>query len=205
MIRRLLEVGAGHASRRLQDAYAGAFHGPREDAEIKRVRGILSVLLMLALGGCASVSPSPVGQGPRVERPTCTVGEKWIRSDGEYELIRIEKDRYVFSAGAGKEIELTRDLAIARVRRGKDVMSFDPPPRLIWPLEVGTNGYDVLTWNRSWAPGDSVRVGFIWKVEAYEDVQTLAGTFKAFRIAEFLRWKVARERGADVERGLVVW
>ena len=90
---------------------------------------------------------------PRAERPTYTVGEKWIRTDGEYELIRIEGDRYVFSAGAGREIELTKDLAIAKVRRGEERMSFDPPPKLTWPLEIGKSGRNQVTFYRSWNIG----------------------------------------------------
>jgi hypothetical protein len=146
-----------------------------------------------------------VGQGPQAERPTYTLGEKWIRSDGEYELIRIENNRYVFSAGAGREIELTKDLAIARMSRGKDAMSFDPPPKLAWPLAVGKSGYDQVTWYRSWNISGSHTVAFTWKVEAYEDVQTLAGTFKAFRIVESLRWRQQRGKGMEAERGFVIW
>jgi hypothetical protein len=142
---------------------------------VRGVRGVLAILLTLGLAACASVQPG-VSQGPRAERPTYTLGEKWIRSDGEYELIRIENDRYVFSAGAGREIELTKDLAIARVVRGKDVSSFDPASRLTWPLEVGKSGIDQVAWHRSWNPGGSGTVAFSWKVEAYEDVQTRAGT-----------------------------
>ena len=168
---------------------------------MKSVGGLLSIVLTLGLGACASVQPG-VSKGPQAERPTYTPGEKWIRSDGEYELIRIEKDRYIFSAGAGREIELTKDLAIAKVRRGEDVMAFDPPPKLTWPLEVGKSGYDQVAWYRSWNPGGLHSITFSWKVEAYEDVQTFAGTFKAFRISQSLSW---RQRRGGGERGLVIW
>ncbi|MGD0264225.1 MAG: caspase family protein [Candidatus Methylomirabilota bacterium] len=171
---------------------------------MRSVRGVLLVLLTLGVSACASVQPG-VSQGPRAERPTYTLGDKWIRNDGEYEVIRIENDRYVFSAGAGREIELTKDLAVARVRRGEDMMAFDPPPKLAWPLAVGKNGYDRFTWHRSWNPSGSASVAFTWKVEAYEDVQTLAGTFKAFRIVESLRWRQQRGRGMEAEKGFVIW
>lgn len=169
---------------------------------MRGVRGVLLLLLTLAVSACASVQPA-VDQGLQAERPTYTLGDKWIRSDGEYEVIRIENDRYVFSAGAGREIELTKDLAIARMSRGKDVMSFDPPPKLAWPLAVGKSGYDQVTWFRSWNTSRSPTVALTWKVEAYEDVQTLAGTFKAFRIVESLRW--GQQRGKRTERGFVIW
>jgi hypothetical protein len=83
---------------------------------------------------------------PRAERPTYSVGEKWIRTDGTYELVRIEKDVYIFSASPGQEIHLTRDLAVARVRRASQVVAFEPPPRLAWPLEVGKWGSGSATW-----------------------------------------------------------
>ena len=167
-------------------------------------RGVLMLLLMLGSAACASVQPA-VSQGPRAERPTYALGEKWIRSDGEYELIRTEKDHYMFSAGAGREIELTKDLAVARVVRGKDVMSFDPPSRLTWPLEVGKSGIDQVTWYRSWNFGGPATVAFSWKVEDYKDVQTVAGTFKAFQIVHTLRWRGQGKRGRDRERHFVIW
>ena len=168
---------------------------------MRGIRGVLTILLTLGLAACASVPPA-AKQGPQAERPTYALGEKWIRSDGEYELIRIENNRYVFSAGAGREIELTKDLAVAKVSRGKDLMTFDQPPKLIWPLEVGKSGYDQVASYRSWNPGGSGTGVFSWKVEAYEDVQTFAGTFKAFRISQSLSWRQGRGGG---EKGLVIW
>src|SRR6266850_607256 len=75
------------------------------------MRGVCLVLLLLAgraLVACAtsrdiSISTIP---GTRAERPTYTVGEKWIRSDGVYELIRIEDGRYIFAADVDRQIHL---------------------------------------------------------------------------------------------------
>jgi len=55
---------------------------------------------------------------PGVERPTYTIDQQWIRSDGEYRLIRIDRDLYIFSAGPDQEIHLTKDLMVARARKG---------------------------------------------------------------------------------------
>jgi hypothetical protein len=44
---------------------------------------------------------------PQAERPTYTLGERWIRSDGVYDLIRIEDGRYIFAAGVDRQIHLT--------------------------------------------------------------------------------------------------
>src|SRR5688500_8441450 len=81
----------------------------------------LALLLILSLGP----SPSAHAQTLRAERPTLTVGEKWIRSDGAYELVRIEGGAYVFAAGSGREIHLNRDLHIVRTRRGTDIVEWD--------------------------------------------------------------------------------
>ncbi len=175
--------------------------GLAKESEMSWVHGVLFVLLTLGMSACATVQPG-ADRGPQAERPTYSPGDKWVRTDGEYELIRIERDRYIFSAGAGREIELTRDLAVARMSRGNRVMTFEPPPKLAWPLAVGKGGSDQVSWSRSWKVGGSDTVIFDWRVEAYETVRTRAGTFKAFRIGESLRWRQPRAMG---ERGLVIW
>src|SRR4026207_283262 len=73
---------------------------------------LLTILPLTLLGSPASA------QAPRAERPTYSVGDKWIRSDGASDLTRIENGRYVFAAGGGREGHLTRDLGIARIVRG---------------------------------------------------------------------------------------
>src|SRR4029077_4468031 len=81
-------------------------HGPWKTGEAPIVmmwaqpskRTLPVALLALALlGGTATAW----AQTPRAERPSYTVGEKWIRSDGAYDLIRIDNGRYVFAAGGG--------------------------------------------------------------------------------------------------------
>ncbi|MGH7354812.1 MAG: caspase family protein [Candidatus Rokuibacteriota bacterium] len=67
------------------------------------------------------LAPAAGAQAPPAERPTYQIGDRWIRSDGAYDLVRIENDQYIFAAGTGREIRLTRDLAIAMVRRGERV------------------------------------------------------------------------------------
>ena len=124
---------------------------------------------------------------PKAERPTYAVGDKWIRSDGAYDLIRIENGRYVFAADGGREVHLTRDLGVAKIVRGGQVLlELEPPPGLTWPLEVGQSGVSWLTL-KSLDPqfGQSV-VRLTWKVDAYQDVRVPAGVFKAFRIVQVL-------------------
>ena len=71
-------------------------------------------------------------------RPTYTTGERWILSDGVYGLVRAEKGIYIFAAAPGREIHLSRDLALVKiVRDGRDEWEFWPPYDIPWPLEVG--------------------------------------------------------------------
>jgi hypothetical protein len=75
---------------------------------MRRVCLVLLLLVGLALVACAisrdvSISTTP---GARAERPTYSVGQKWIRSDGVYELIRIEDGRYIFAAAVDRQMHL---------------------------------------------------------------------------------------------------
>ncbi len=155
----------------------------------RTTRGTLTVLAAIVLSAC-STSQGPataLNQKPRAERPTYVIGEKWMRNDGVYTLIRIESDRYIFSAGPGQEIHLTKDLMVARVQQGQLFWEFDPPPVLTWPLEVGKWGTSwVLVRTLSFPEG--LRAELTWSVEGYQDIHVLsAGTFKVFRISLSVR------------------
>ncbi len=143
------------------------------------IRGTLVGLVGLVL--CLAPASVPAQQ-PRAERPTYAIGEKWIRSDGVYDLLRIEGDRYIFAAAAGREIHLTKDLAVAKIVRGGIVeWEFNPPARLAWPLEVGKWGSQLST-VRSLRATAGIDGRLSWSVDSYQDVRTPAGTFKAFWI-----------------------
>jgi hypothetical protein len=97
-------------------------------------RRILWLVASVALVFCLSAPVLHAAPAkPRAERPTYTLAEKWIRDDGAYALVRIEDDRYVFAAGPEREIHLTKDLAIAKVRRAQETFEWAPPPPLAWP------------------------------------------------------------------------
>ncbi|RPI08782.1 MAG: hypothetical protein EHM71_07580 [Zetaproteobacteria bacterium] len=138
--------------------------------------------LTIGLGLLLTVSAHTSAGEPRAERPTYNIGEKWLRSDGAYDLLRSDKDRYIFSAGPGQEIHLTRDLAIARFVRANQVVEFDPPVTIGWPLQVGKWGTSSGFW-RTPDFSTGILARFTWSVDAYEDVQVPAGTFKAFRLS----------------------
>ena len=149
-----------------------------------------ALFAVLALAPCAA----PAGaQMPRAERPTYHIGDKWIRNDGAYELARIDKAVYVFTAGPGKEIHLTEDLGIAKVvLDGRVEFDIEPAVEPSWPLEIGTWGLKHVVWRAplprpalaALGSGGSVRSR--WSVENYEDVRITAGTFGAFRIAHII-------------------
>jgi len=171
---------------------------------MERSKGsVSSVLFTLAV---LVVGASAWAQTPKAERPTYAVGEKWVRSDGAYDLIRIESGRYVFAADGGREVHLTRDLGVAKVvRAGQVLLELDPPPALGWPLEVGQSSVSWLTM-KSLDPqyGESL-VRLSSRVDAYEDVRVPAGVFKAFRIVQVIepRFLAASPQSRRVE--LAFW
>jgi len=151
---------------------------------------LISVLLLLALSGCAGATTGaasraagqPVGGGPLAERPTWSLGDRWIRNDGIWELIRVEPETYVFSAVlAQEELHFSRDLVLARYKYfGHTSFEFTPVPKLDWPLRVGSQGATIGRFTPRY--GGPYDAELRWAVEAYEDVTVPAGTFKAFRI-----------------------
>ncbi len=144
------------------------------------IRSILHLAFCLAL---LSGITSPLSAGePQADRPTYVVGDTWLRTDGAYKLTRIENGRYVFSTGPGQEIHLTRDLVIAKFVRANQIVEFDPPPTIRWPLKVGTWGTSDGTWRTpDFLSGFHAR--FTWSVDALEEIRVPAGTFKAFRLS----------------------
>jgi uncharacterized caspase-like protein len=162
---------------------------------VPRSRPLLAVRLLglAAFAICVTTASAPrlvpmasAADKPRAERPVYQVGDKWIRTDGIYVLVRIEKDIYIFSAGSGKEFHLSKDLGITKIiLDGRPELDLEPATRLSWPLEVGKWGVLRGLW-RSPPPRPLTsftgNVSTTWQVDAYEDVVTPAGTFHAFRI-----------------------
>lgn len=152
---------------------------------------MFSLLFFLGLSLLASSAPV-LAQTPRAERPTYNIGDKWVLQVGVYDLIRIENDLYIFAAEGGREIHLSKDLSLAKVRRPDGAaIEFEPPPRVTWPLEVGKSGYSIGRWSTPQGRGS---ITISWKVEAYEDVTVAAGTFKAFRVTYAWQAGPNRER-----------
>ena len=147
---------------------------------MKKTLARFAPVLLLAVLVCPALALAQAK--PRAERPTYALGEKWIRNDGLFELIRIEKDTYIFSARPRWEIHLSKDLGISRLQRGDSLIEFTHPLDLKWPLEVGKSGSHNTAWQTPTTSGRWPPIVVTWKVASYEDVQVFAGTFKAFRI-----------------------
>ena len=162
---------------------------------LSRRSPLVRVVALAALAICLTTASAPrlvpgafAADKPRAERPVYRVGDKWIRTDGIYVLVRIDKNIYVFSAGGGKEFHLSKDLGIAKiVLDGRPELDLEPVPNLSWPLEVGKWGVTRTLW-RSALPRPlsnfTGSVSVTWQVDAHEDVVTPAGTFRAFRITQ---------------------
>jgi hypothetical protein len=167
-------------------------------ARVARVAtlGLVAALVALLTSAVAAVAAPDKA---RVERPVYQVGDKWVRTDGAYELVRIDKDVYVFATGTGKEFHLTRDLAITRiVLDGRAEFDVDSPPKLSWPLEVGKWGVGRAFW-RAAPPRALVSftgsINMTWQVDRAEDVVTGAGTFRTLRINQKIESIAARGSG----------
>jgi len=145
-----------------------------------RPMGLLLALLALATAVTAA-------EPPRAELPTYGPGDRWVRSDGLYEMVRIDDGVYVFAA-PGREFRLGRTLGLARINRGPAVHDFSPPFELKWPLKVGERTSHRGVWRYPPRPGVPESRGghspatLSSSVEAWEDVQVRGGTVKAFRI-----------------------
>lgn len=157
--------------------------------------------LVALLAALAPWGPAHAQKPSRADRPTYQIGDKWIRSDGVFELVRIEDDMYVFASGPGRQVYMSRDLTIARIQYGDRLGVFDPPPKLSWPLEVGKSG-----WNRDRFRGFNTPPGIMlpgivsWKVEAVESVQVAGATIEAFRVAFERKWTPTRWWGRQLSQ-----
>jgi len=168
---------------------------------VERLIGLVALAICLTIPSALRlVVAASAADKPRAERPVYQIGDKWIRTDGIYVLVRIDKDVYVFSAGGGKEFHLGKDLGITKIiLEGRTELDLEPAPRFSWPLEVGKWGTTRALWRSPLPqplPNFTGSVGLIWQVDAHEDVTTPAGTFPAFRITQKIETASARQAAA---------
>src|SRR3989449_321880 len=162
---------------------------------VRAVAGVAAALLLCAPAWAFA-------QKPRAELPTYELGEQWFRSDGVFELTRIEADRYVFTAPNNRELHLAKDLVWLRVYVSGYWVEIEQQAVLKWPLEVGKWGVSNVKWRWHGFPtGSPARVQ--WEVKAYEDVRVGGKTYKAFRVD----WEVRHQFGpcANVGKRMTFW
>jgi hypothetical protein len=110
---------------------------------VKTLRRRATLSLLVFLLGSAGGAPA---QPPTTAAPVYVPGQRWVRTDGVFDLVGVDKDRYVLATGSQREVHLTKDLAIARTQHGQLFDEIDPPIALKWPLEVGRWGIQSSIW-----------------------------------------------------------
>jgi hypothetical protein len=160
------------------------------------VRKLLAVAGILAAGLFPGTT---LAQKPRAELPTYELGDQWFRTDGVFELTRIESDRYVFTSSGGKEIQLSRDLAPLKAYSDGYWVEIESPFQLKWPLEVGKWGVQNTNWKWYGFPNGARQPSRMsWEVKAYEDVSVGGKNYKAFRV----EWEVRHPNGLRAQQTL---
>jgi hypothetical protein len=155
---------------------------------------LLTLLLLVALlAGCESAGQSRTVQ--LSERPHWTAGESWTYRgkgrDGAYTITRRVLREGVFEGYDAYEVEAgdsrywyTKHLGyLARVTGDRTVRRAMPPEDWQWPLQVGRSWSATVTWVDGPAQDQRFLLTGVWTVEAYEEIKTPAGTFKAFKVS----------------------
>jgi hypothetical protein len=143
--------------------------------------------------------------GPAGAQPVYAVGDRWLLAGGTYELVRADRDRYVFASGR-HEIHLGKDLTpVAVVRDGTVAWELYPPPGVAWPLETGKWAIaSAVLRNRDNPGGLQVRVA--WEVKAAESVRVPAGTYEAVPVSYAIEVDPGlRAPGRVTVRGRTAW
>jgi hypothetical protein len=162
---------------------------------------VIAVLLVLWGSDAAPVEAQP----PAAERPTYATGQQWILTDGVYDLVRIEKDAYVFAASPTREIHLNKDLVVTRVVKD-GVVEWDlyPVRPLSWPLQAGKWGTFQSTL-RTRDHRSGVNVTVTWRVGGLTSVTSPAGVFQALPISYKIEVDTTERRGRLGVSGRLRW
>jgi metalloendopeptidase OMA1, mitochondrial len=172
------------------------------------------------VAAAALAAPSPVFEHPRDRQgrllaypPALPVGY-WYETQAEGQkpaATRIEQIEdcgtgkcYVTVGESGPANVLTSELALSEIRYADGTSSrFLPPmPQFRWPLKVGERWSETVTVRR-W-DGSTQTMLVHGEVNAFTQVDTLAGSFSAFEIRLFVRGSLAREYWYAPEIGTVV-
>lgn len=153
----------------------------------------VAVFMAFAVSGCAAVQTRPI-QGAEnivVEAPTFKVGDEWRYTGGYFiRVVGLEGDHVVTETNLDPSC---RSCRFVRDKNGTVVRVLDADGK---PVEYALSGLKILDFpmrvGKQWSQDLSLRqlstgamrpYSNTFKVEAYEEVVTKAGTFKAFRIS----------------------
>ena len=155
---------------------------------------LATLALSIALAGCESSGVSRTV--PLAERPTWSAGDSWTYrgrgQTGTYNVTRKVlreglfegRDAYEIDAG-GTHYWYTKQLGyLARTKGDQTTRLATPPEDWQWPLQTGKQWSSIVSWtDRTETQQQTFTLTGVWTVEAYEEVKTPAGTFKAFKVA----------------------
>jgi hypothetical protein len=144
------------------------------------------------------VSPAVhAADAPTADAPTFVVGDEWRYSDGRQHRVVVVGDDLVVVTGPGPcrkcRYVYDRSLLLMRIEQEDGTLFSDRMPLWLRPeIKLWTFPLEVT---KSWKSTASIlardrlvhRVEVVVTVEAFEDVATQAGTFKAFRVKR--EWK----------------
>jgi hypothetical protein len=155
---------------------------------------LLTILpLAVLLAGCESTGTSRTVA--LAERPQWSAGDTWsyrgTGREGAYTITRRVLREAVFEGQDAYEVEAgdsrywyTKRLGyLARVTGDRTVRRAIPPEDWQWPLQVGKTWSATVTWVDGPAQDREFVLTAVWMVEAYEEVKTPAGTFRAFKVS----------------------
>lgn len=152
-------------------------------------RVLITFLLSVMVVGCGQAVTSPTVSGPVVAAPSYQVGDTWTLSNGVVATVRETRDDgvVIFTGGlgyiGGRRISwkdgVVEVIGVTERQMARGTVLVGPGWQF-WnfPLEVGK------TWETSgkgFIGGRVHQITVVCKIWSYEDVQTKAGTFKAFR------------------------
>lgn len=163
----------------------------------------ITAVAMLDLAA-SSASSQALGSSP----PTYAPGHRWLVNGTAYTLERIERDTYVYVAGAD-ELHLSRSLGLGRVvHGGVTVWESDPPLDLAWPIEPGHWQTRVTSMRRVGSPivifsADSTVTRTAWAVDGRDQVPSEQGPLDAWRIV--VTFEIGNGAHAYPMGGLWIW
>jgi hypothetical protein len=155
---------------------------------------LLAVLVVsMGLAGCESSGVSRTVQIG--ERPTWNAGDSWTYRgrgpSGTFNVTRKVLREGVFEGREAYEVDAggthywyTKQLGyLARTKGDETTRLARPPEDWQWPIQVGKQWSAIVAWiDRTDTQQQTYTLTSVWTVEAYEEVKTPAGTFKAFKV-----------------------